>query len=332
MVYRFSNNATTVCSASIATGDTVISVASGTGSFFPVAAVGAGVTYPLTISDALGNKEIVLATSRSGDLLTVVRAQEGTTARTFPAGSRVDLRLTAAVLTKIVDDIDKRVAFDSATALTDPQKLQARSNIGAQASLGFTPVKQGTTDTITQQWNAANGSISLTVNTTYVGEFATQSFVNANYIPRTGGTILGNFGVQGAGVQISFHYPSVRIWYLDVESTGSFRLVDSTAGQYAWSVNTAGQMAVRGYGWLHEYFATSASLAATNATLNDRVSRTAIGDYAEHALPNNNAMTLVPSGKVQVGMRRLTDGQIPAIASGRLYQWYAGAWQFINVI
>ena len=51
--------------------------------------------------------EIVKVTAVSTNTLTIVRAQEGTTAATWPVGTRIELRLTAETVTTIANrDID----------------------------------------------------------------------------------------------------------------------------------------------------------------------------------------------------------------------------------
>jgi hypothetical protein len=56
--------------------------------------------------DALGIEsswEIVKVTAAAGGVLTIARAQEGTTAAEWPAGTRLELRLTAGAVTAIRD-------------------------------------------------------------------------------------------------------------------------------------------------------------------------------------------------------------------------------------
>ena len=94
---QLSNNAvTTLASAVVSTSTTSLVLASGSGSLFPSSGY-----FPVTLLDSSGNLEIVKCVSRSGDVLTVTRAQEGTTARTFASGSRVSLNVTAAVLNEL---------------------------------------------------------------------------------------------------------------------------------------------------------------------------------------------------------------------------------------
>lgn len=95
---RLANNATALLGAAINASSTTITLAAGAGSKFPTLAPGEW--FPLTLVNAkdVGHFEIVRVTARSGDILTVVRAQEGTAAKEFSAGDLVDLRLTAAAL------------------------------------------------------------------------------------------------------------------------------------------------------------------------------------------------------------------------------------------
>lgn len=96
MTVLFANFATTTLQSAITAAATSITVASADASRFP--APGANQWFPLALVDAAGNVELVRATARSGAVITVTRGQEGTTARAFPAGARVDLRVTAAML------------------------------------------------------------------------------------------------------------------------------------------------------------------------------------------------------------------------------------------
>lgn len=64
--------------------------------------------YLLTLigTDELGNEiawEIVKVTATAGGVLTIARAQEGTTAAEWPAGTSIELRLTAGAVTTIRD-------------------------------------------------------------------------------------------------------------------------------------------------------------------------------------------------------------------------------------
>ncbi len=102
MTVKFTNRATTLLASSINNSVTSLSVTASSGSKFP--ALGAGEWFPVVVVAADGSYEIMRATARAGDVITVTRAQEGTAAQSFNAGSRVDLRLTNAAITAMLAD------------------------------------------------------------------------------------------------------------------------------------------------------------------------------------------------------------------------------------
>lgn len=94
MAYKFTNNASATLAGSVGTTSTTITLTAGMGAYFPT--LTASDYFYASLIDAANNIEIVLVTARSTDTLTVVRAQDGTTARTFVAGEKCELRMTAA--------------------------------------------------------------------------------------------------------------------------------------------------------------------------------------------------------------------------------------------
>jgi hypothetical protein len=100
------NNVATTLATDLTTEAGSIRVASGTGTRFPV--ITAGQYYYATLISTDGRLEIVKVTGRTGDLLTVTRAQESTQAAQFYAGSKVELRITAqSVYDAIEDEVDE---------------------------------------------------------------------------------------------------------------------------------------------------------------------------------------------------------------------------------
>lgn len=95
----FKNNAKTTLSSGVNDSTTTIPVTDG--SVFPVADATAGTFFFATLDDDTNN-EIVKVTASNGSSgnqnLTVVRAQESTTARAFSSGNKVELRMTAGVV------------------------------------------------------------------------------------------------------------------------------------------------------------------------------------------------------------------------------------------
>jgi hypothetical protein len=97
---QFTNYARTTLAAPVPIAATSLVVAAGTGALFPV--LGGGQWFYLTLADGTTNgsvsREVVKVTARSGDLLTMTRAQDGTTAKNFSIGDLAELRLNAAAL------------------------------------------------------------------------------------------------------------------------------------------------------------------------------------------------------------------------------------------
>lgn len=94
MGIKVANNAFGTLAAGINSSATSITLTTGQGARFPT--LGAGDYFYATLIDTSNNLEIVKCTARSTDVLTVVRAQESTTARAYVAGDRIEIRLTAA--------------------------------------------------------------------------------------------------------------------------------------------------------------------------------------------------------------------------------------------
>jgi trimeric autotransporter adhesin len=101
MAVKFSNNATTTLASSINSTQTTITVTDA--SKFPT--LGAGdYTYVTLDADAVpAVREIVKVTAITGNVFTVVRGQDGTSAASFDAGVFIELRLTAALLNDVAD-------------------------------------------------------------------------------------------------------------------------------------------------------------------------------------------------------------------------------------
>jgi hypothetical protein len=94
MGIKVANNAFATLASGITSSATSITVASGQGARFPI--LGALDYFYATLINTSNQLEIVKCTARSGDVLTVVRAQEGTTARAYDVGDRIEIRITAA--------------------------------------------------------------------------------------------------------------------------------------------------------------------------------------------------------------------------------------------
>lgn len=94
------NNAKSVLAAGISASATVITVGTGAGALFPAPVSGQSY-FKLTITDAATKtiSEIMHVTSVSGDVMTVIRGQEGTTPRVWSTNDIVANLMTAGTFT-----------------------------------------------------------------------------------------------------------------------------------------------------------------------------------------------------------------------------------------
>ena len=115
---KFKNNALGHLASSISSGTTTITLVSNTdgsggGDNFP--SLGSGEFFYATLLDTSGRNEIIKVTARNNDTLTVVRNQESSGAKSFSAGDRLELRITAQAIADI-SNIDYNVPTNWAVA------------------------------------------------------------------------------------------------------------------------------------------------------------------------------------------------------------------------
>lgn len=134
----FTNNASATLASSISSSATTITVSTGQGALFPT--LTAGEYFYATLTDSSNNLEIIKVTGRASDVLTVLRGQDGTTARAYAAADRVELRVTAAVLQNLVQldgaqTITGAKTFSTAPTLSTPLAV-ASGGSGVTTSTG----------------------------------------------------------------------------------------------------------------------------------------------------------------------------------------------------
>lgn len=169
MGIKLTNNAFGTLAAGINSSATSITLTSGQGARFPT--LSAGDYFYATLVDTSNNLEIVKCTARSTDVLTVVRAQESTTARAYSAGDRIEIRLTAQT-------------FIDATTVT-PAMVSDQVN----TSTGYFDLPSGTT---AQRPASPNGGMMRHNTTTGYIEYwdtATSQWLGIGAFSATGGTV-----------------------------------------------------------------------------------------------------------------------------------------------
>lgn len=144
MPIKMANNAIARLAAPLGAGDTTLVLVEVGSSTFPTPA--AGEWHPLTMLDGV-NMEIMRVTARVDNVLTVVRAQEGTAARSFSAGVLAEVRWTEAAV----------MDLQAATAAV-------QANVNALASDVATDITVLETQIATKASQASLNSLATTVS------------------------------------------------------------------------------------------------------------------------------------------------------------------------
>jgi hypothetical protein len=173
MTVKFTNNATGILASSITNAATTVTLTTGQGVLFPT--LSSSDYCFVTLVDPSNNFEIVKVTERIADVLTVVRAQDGTTSKAFPAGSRCELRVTSAALNSVVSELTASIAEKA--PITSPQFLG--NPIAPTPAVGDNTTKIATTAFTKKAVDDAMATL---------GNMSTQ---NKDAVDITGGAITG---------------------------------------------------------------------------------------------------------------------------------------------
>ena len=162
-LYQFTNNANTTLGSAISSGATTITVATGTGILFPT--LGTGQYFTATLFAAGSStgtpNEIVRVTARTGDTMTVLRGQEGTTAQSWNVGDSFSNFITAGLLNNLVGLNDVQSQFGNSAVdagFTNAGVVTLSPAITSLASILYSPIR-------VLKINTANtGAYTLNVN------------------------------------------------------------------------------------------------------------------------------------------------------------------------
>lgn len=183
MSVKFSNNAYGTLNAGISSSDTSLTLSSGQGARFPTLA--SGDYFYATLIDTSNNLEIIKVTARSTDVLTIVRGQESTTARTYAIGDRVELRVTAGGLTDAANPYDKDTSSTGSFALPigttaqEPTAADTEGHIRYDSDLGTVTFSNGT------GWfkiAAAVAQLSSVSGNVYAGATSTLTLTGSGFL------------------------------------------------------------------------------------------------------------------------------------------------------
>lgn len=186
----FANNAKTTLSLPVITTDTSITLVDA--SKFPAPSAG---QFFLATLDTGTTVEIVECSVRSGNVLTILRAQESTVASNFPSGTSIEVRVTSATLSSFAKTDTRMSELASVEALVSPADSNGTSYVCATLDDGGNPTValKNTSGT----WRFPNYSKRVFMGTVAVGPAATLTSLSSTVIPTTvGAVIYGKYLLQ----------------------------------------------------------------------------------------------------------------------------------------
>jgi microcystin-dependent protein len=158
----FSNGASATLAVTIVDSDVTVQVQSGYGVLFPSPT--GGDYFVLTLEDNAANIEVMHCTARSGDLLTVTRAQEGTPAQGFTnTVTRCELRDTKGTMERFLqragDTLGGNLELGGHT-LSGPGAIgnDVTFPLTLAFSVGMIMLWSGSIGTIPAGWALCNGT------------------------------------------------------------------------------------------------------------------------------------------------------------------------------
>lgn len=199
------NNAFGFLAAAVSATDTGLQLQAGNGGNFP--AVGSNEYFYATMQATSGAVEIVKVVGRAADVLTVVRAQEGTSALAFAAGSRIELRVTAQSIRDIAAQFDSYIQAVTPTNGFSVAVDTSTDGVAHSTWLLLTPASALTSGTIVLPagGDRFNGQwVTVT----------TSNQITGLVVSGNGATVSGVPSVMGADASFRLRYAAAtNTWY-----------------------------------------------------------------------------------------------------------------------
>ena len=181
-ILKFANNAQTTLAAPLAMGATSVTLTPGAGALFPTLTT--GFTFLATLTDAATGliNEIVLATANAADVVTIVRAQEGTTDVAWLTGDFFSMLDTAGTMQVMVQSAQLQsgtYSYAHATGTGDA--------LAATVGSSLTVIPDGMPLIIKSiDTNTGAATLTLTLGSTVL---ASKSILKGNALPLEAGDI-----------------------------------------------------------------------------------------------------------------------------------------------
>jgi len=223
----FANNAKTTLASAITSTQTTITVAPGTGSQFPTPITGQQFKVTLVSAASASIYEVCNCTARSGDVLTVIRGQEGTTGQPFLLNDIVGHFDTAAVMSDLVQSEQLQAGTyvytdvgGTANALT------------ATIASNLTSIPDGLNLVLgAASANTGAASLVLTLGSTIL---ASHSIVKGN----NAALVAGDIPAAGYPIQINWS-PEFNSYVMQNPATGIFVAAVPTGAIVQFPATTA---------------------------------------------------------------------------------------------
>jgi hypothetical protein len=208
MGIKLTNNAFGTLAAGINSSATSITLTSGQGARFPT--LSGGDFFYATLVDTSNNLEIVKCTARSTDVLTVVRAQESTTARAYNTGDRIEIRLTAQTFLDAVNEIGPTQVSDEANTSTGYFDLPVGTTAQRPGTPTFGMIRANSTTGLPEWYDETNTLWKpFNVGITYTIEYLLVAGGGGGGSDRAGGGGAGGYINSSSLLQKSASYPVV---------------------------------------------------------------------------------------------------------------------------
>jgi hypothetical protein len=183
-VLLFANNAITALAQPLSATATTCTVAPSTGDLFPV--VTPNTSFFMTFTDVATEtiNEIVLVTARAGDVMTIVRGQDDTTAKAWNAGDLASMLPTAETMRRFIQ-------FEENSGITIQNDVGTPSLVYpllAQQTSGDT--KTLFTSNPKYQYNPSNGQLKAETMYANNGLFVNKQTISTSYIIATGDSAM----------------------------------------------------------------------------------------------------------------------------------------------
>lgn len=271
MSMKFKNNAGSKLAGVLTSDATTITVLTGTGANFPSISSDKDYFHATIVGDN-GDMEIVRVTAVSGDTLTVIRAQEDTTAKEWPANTRIENRITAEFLNMAVTGGDGGVTY-----------IDEDKDIDTLLTPGLYVTRNG---------RFINAPINMIIND---GSVAENTY---KYIPVLGIDEIGDILIVYTDTKTS----KIRqAFYSVVLPAGVFRTIGSNAGDKHWGFSKSAYASTEA-GTMGNVFADGTTIKADSfgfiSVVTDGLKATS--DKLGTVKPDGTTITISDDGTISV--------------------------------